>query len=149
MADSYIQVAADSTGKKMQTVKNTVGTDEVHAEIVVLGQTDGTLDPDNATSTAYEASRVIKASSGRCFCINGYSSKTSTQFILVFDSASLPAEGTAPTLPPIRVPASQNFSITFGPFARKFASGIVICNSSTANTKTIGSADCWFDAQIK
>jgi len=41
MADSYIQVAADSTGKKLQTFKNTIGLDEVHAEAVSLTDTAG------------------------------------------------------------------------------------------------------------
>src|SRR4051812_33750125 len=42
MADSYIQVAADGSGKKMQTVVNTVGADSVHAEVVTLADTTGT-----------------------------------------------------------------------------------------------------------
>lgn len=41
MAASYIQVAADGSGKKMQTVVNTVGADSVHAEVVTLADTSG------------------------------------------------------------------------------------------------------------
>lgn len=41
MAESYIQVAADSTGKKLQTFKNTIGADEVHTEAVALTDTSG------------------------------------------------------------------------------------------------------------
>lgn len=41
MADSYIQVVPDSTGKKMQTVENTVGANSVHAEAVYIVGTDG------------------------------------------------------------------------------------------------------------
>jgi hypothetical protein len=36
MADSFIQVAPDGTGKKMQTALNTVSGQDVHAEAVVL-----------------------------------------------------------------------------------------------------------------
>lgn len=41
MADAYIQVAPDSTGKKMQTVENTVSGQDVHAEVVVLANSSG------------------------------------------------------------------------------------------------------------
>ena len=36
MTHSYVQTAPDSSGKKLQTFKNTVGADEVHAEGLVL-----------------------------------------------------------------------------------------------------------------
>ena len=47
----------------------------------------------------------------------------------------------------LSVPTVQNFSIDYGPYGRAFQVGIVVCNSSTAATKTVGSADCWLDVQ--
>lgn len=199
MADSYIQVAPDSSGKKMQTYLNTIVGSDVHAEGVVLVDSSGnpittlpvsvaanlnidanssfnlsqiaggtvstvatgiqlvgikevpdatsTYAPSNSTSTAYVNNAVIKGSSGVLFNVTGYNSKSSSQYILLFNATSLPGDGNAPNFPPLNVPAGQTFSLDFGgKFGRYFSSGIVICNSSTANTKTIGSADCWFDA---
>lgn len=104
--------------------------------------------PSNATSTAYETSRVIKATPGRLAGLSGYNSKTSAQFIQLHNATSLPSESAAPVVV-ITVPASSNFSIDFGVYGRQFSTGIVVCNSSTGPTKTIGSADCWFDAQYQ
>lgn len=39
MANNFVQVGADGTGKKFQTYSGTVGSDEVHAEAVVLVDT--------------------------------------------------------------------------------------------------------------
>lgn len=41
MADSFIQVAIDGIGKKMQTWLNTISGNDVHAEAVVLVDTTG------------------------------------------------------------------------------------------------------------
>ncbi len=41
MADSFIQVAPDSTGKMMQTYLNTIGSNAVHAEAVSLVDSSG------------------------------------------------------------------------------------------------------------
>ena len=108
-----------------------------------------TFAPGNATSTAYEASHVIKGSAGVLFAVTGFNSSASDQFIQIHDANSLPSNGAAPVIT-FLLRASRNFSIDFGgKFGRFFTTGIVICNSSTGPTKTIGSSDCWFDAQFK
>lgn len=104
--------------------------------------------PSNATTTAYAASLIIKASAGTVYSITGYNSKTSAQFIQLHDSATLPADAAVPKVI-FYVPAQSNFAFDLTPYGRSFAAGIVVCNSSTGPTKTIGSADCWFDVQYK
>jgi len=105
------------------------------------------MSTSNKTTTAYAASLIVADREATLKGVTGYNSKTSSQFIQLHDSATLPAESSAPKITFV-VGAASNFSLDFGDDGRPFNNGIVICNSSTGATKTIGSADCWFDAQL-
>jgi hypothetical protein len=50
---------------------------------------------DTPHSTAYEASRVLKAERGALLHLQGYNSKGSSQFIQIHDAASVPGDATA------------------------------------------------------
>jgi len=39
MADTYIQLPADSTGKKTRTYNQTIGSDDVHSQVTLIGNT--------------------------------------------------------------------------------------------------------------
>jgi len=104
--------------------------------------------PINSTSTVYEKSHVVSSGAARLFGVFGYNSGAA-QFVLVFDVAGslIPADGAVPTLI-IPAAATSAFSLYYGSVGRWFNGGIVLCNSSTGPTKTIGVADCWFDVQF-
>ena len=101
----------------------------------------------NVTVTAYVASLVVSARPTTLYGFSGYNSGAA-QFLLVFDAAALPAEGAVPKLV-LAVGATSNFAGDWGVEGRFFSNGIVICNSSTGPTKTIGAADCWLDVQYR
>ena len=71
------------------------------------------------------------------------------QEIQLFDSAAVPADGTIPSYPPIRVSAGTTVSFDMPETGIPFDNGITVCNSSTVPTKTIGAADCYFGAVIR
>lgn len=71
------------------------------------------------------------------------------QEILLFDAVALPAEGVAPTIAPLRVSSGTTTSLDMPETGIPFSYGCVVCNSSTAATKTIGATDCWFTAVFK
>lgn len=102
--------------------------------------------PLNTHSNAYEASRLVKAGPGYLFGFTVYNSKGSGQFIQVHDSATLPAEGAVPEVF-IDIATVIAKGVQWLPLGRSFQRGIYLVNSSTGPTKTIGSADCFFDAQ--
>ena len=82
----------------------------------------------------------------RLFGVGVFSNKGSAQWIQIFDGVNLPADGAAPFFV-ATVAAASNLGLYWGSQGRWFDVGIVICNSTTAATKTIGAADCFFDVQ--
>ena len=107
--------------------------------------------PRSATTQALVASFVAGSGACRLYGFSGYSNKAAAQFIQVFDASAVPADGAVPVVI-LAVgagagAATGTFAAYWGSSGRWFDRGIVFCNSSTAATKTIGSADCWFDVQ--
>lgn len=97
-----------------------------------------------SVSQALEASRVVKAGPGTVIMIKGYNSGAD-QFVQLHNTAALPADGAVP-IAVQKAFGGDNFSFVI-PVAGlpPNSTGIFICNSSTAATKTIGAADCWFE----
>lgn len=94
--------------------------------------------PTSGTNTAV-ASAVVTTSPARIYSLSGYSSGAA--YILIFDATALPAEGETSLLT-LAVNSGQfYFDLQDGLVMN---TGIVVCNSSTAVTKTIGSADTQF-----
>jgi len=100
----------------------------------------------NSTSNQLESSRIVKSGAGRLFGFSGTNTSASPQFILGFDRTGIPANGAVPQFV-MTAEESSDFWASWTPYWRNFRDGWVFCNSSTAATLTLGSADCWFDAQ--
>jgi hypothetical protein len=101
------------------------------------------VEPQTARTSALAASLVVKAAPGRLRSIVGYS--TAAQFIQVHNAATLPADAVVPLMT-IPIAANAAFTIDFGVTGLPCSTGIVVCNSSTGPTKTIGSADTFITA---
>jgi hypothetical protein len=107
---------------------------------------DTALQPLNISSIAYAASLVVKTGPGILFGFTVYNSNSSAQFIQIFEGRTVPADGAIPACV-FTVAGASNLPVQYLP-GRTFLTGCILVNSSTGPTKTIGSADCWFDAQF-
>lgn len=77
--------------------------------------------------------------------ISGNNTLAGIQYIQLFDSVTLPAD-TAVPLYVVAAQATSFFTKTFMPDGVPFQNGIWVCCSTTAPTKTLGAANCFFEA---
>ena len=103
--------------------------------------------PENFTPGVLKSS-VIVPGNLTVYGFTVYSTKGSAQFINVFDANTLPAD-TAVPLFSLAVAANNSVGVFYGDNGRRFKTGLVLCNSSTDATKTLASADCFFDVQYQ
>ena len=101
--------------------------------------------PINKTSPALAASFIIKPTMGVLYGLTVTNTKAAAQFVLIFDSETVPGNGAVPLIAK-SMAASDAVGFSWFP-GRTFTAGIVVCNSSSQATLTLGSADCLFDAQ--
>lgn len=94
----------------------------------------------NADGGALVASRVISTTPIKLLSLIVLNDGPA-QYIQLFESATVPAEGAVPELPAVYVAADSTVQFDFGVYGIDF-DFLSVCNSSTAATKTIGSADC-------
>ena len=137
-------IAAPATEATIAALNAKVTAVNTGAVVIASGAvTANTATASLANSTAYEASRVVKASAGTLLSLTGYNSGPA-QFLQIVHSATVPANGVAPVLV-VAVPATSSFAFEWRNGV-PLSTGISISNSSTGPTKTIGSADCYFTA---
>ena len=92
------------------------------------------------------ASSYIATGFLRVYGITVYNSSASSQYILLFDASSLPVDTAVPRMA-FPIAGTSNLGLYYGEMGRLFQRGLVLCNSSTDTTKTIGSANCFFDVE--
>lgn len=103
------------------------------------------LGPSNYASRALEASAVVKTGDGILFGFTVTNTNVAAQFVLLFDATARPGNGAVPIIGKL-VAGGDAVGFNWFPGRTCFA-GIVLCNSSTQGSLTIGAADCLFDAQ--
>src|SRR6185503_16742647 len=126
-----VELPTDGTGK----VGLNAGSEIIGGTYPVPNQTNFNA-LTNKDSVAYEASNIIKAAAGRAYVIEGYNSGPA-QWIQIHNVTTLVANGAVPVLIK-KVPTDSNFEFDLGVYGRYFSTGIMVCNSTTGPTKTIG-----------
>ncbi len=102
--------------------------------------------PVSFNTGAAAASAIVKAKAGAVYGWNVTNGNAAARWLQFFDSATVPADTAVPLFSiPLIIGGSSNISLVR---PRVFQKGIVVCNSSTATTKTIGAADSLFDIQF-
>jgi hypothetical protein len=147
-----LQAAMAADGEHL-TIGGTTGLTSTSKRIPFKVASDGTLavsggssvTPSRSNSSGLAASLVVKASAGTLYDIVVTNTKASLQYIQLFDSATVPADTAVPIASFPIAASPQAFVISFQQ-GMAFSTGIAMSNSSTAATKTIGSADCLITA---
>ncbi len=102
--------------------------------------------PWNASSPKLSSSIVAHTGVCRLVGFTATSTNAAAQFVQVHDANAVPANGAIPLFT-FNVALVNSVTGYWGSMGRWFDRGLVLCNSSTQGTLTIGVADTLFDVQ--
>jgi hypothetical protein len=114
--------------------------------IGLVGPVAGAQNAAVVGNAAYTNELVVATTPSKLYAVTGYNSGPA-QFIEVFETNKPPVTGATPVFS-IPVSSGQYFDLDFSYYGADLDS-IVICNSSTANTLTLGSLNCGIQAIIR
>lgn len=87
-------------------------------------------------------SAVVKTGPGTFYSITMTNTNAAARFLQAFDASVLPADGAVPLFSR-SIPITDSITITWT-VGFTFNVGLVVCNSTTSGSKTIGAADALF-----
>ena len=88
-------------------------------------------------STSWENSKVVSANNAILYSAALSNKGGPNLYLMVFDAASLPSNGTVPSMPPLLVGGTDTRSISNLPLPDKFSTGIVVAASTTQENLTV------------
>lgn len=118
---------------------------ETGAALYGYGLNPGADFPVNGYTTALAKSCVVASGSARLYGLHVFNTNAAARYVLIFDANAVPADGAVTPLVWV-VQGNSHLDVQWIP-GRQFDRGIVVCNSTTNTSKTIGAADAWWDAQ--
>lgn len=107
---------------------------------------DVALLPLNYESPVLQSSAQVKTGPGTFYSITMTNTNAAARFLQVFDAVKLPADGTVPLFSR-SVPIADSLLLQWTN-GHTFLYGLVVCNSTTAASKTLGAADSIFDVSF-
>ena len=70
-----------------------------------------------------------------------YNNSASTRYLQVFNTHTIPPDGTTVRIPPLSIAADGTEAFDFGESGLELGNGLYLCGSTTAGTKTLVTAN--------
>lgn len=102
----------------------------------------------NAPGTSLVASRIISTRPVKVFSVIVMNAGTTPRYIQLHETNNVPLNGAAPKIPSILVGTNSTVMIDIGGSVGLDLDALTIVNSTTANTNTLGGADCMISAVL-
>ncbi len=103
----------------------------------------------SVSSGGLVASTVLKTGKARLHWVFPYNNNGSARYVMVFDAAALPVNGSAPLwMYPLTATSAPAKELAFPPEGLLCTAGIVIALSTTPTTLTIAAADLLYTVGV-